>query len=99
MPLHSRESRLPGPAKLHAKILGRAGAPWVLFLSGFVGSNAVWDVRFEALGQHFRLLMVDTLGFGRSDKPDIDYSLDEHLAAIDRTLEAHEIERTHIVAH
>jgi pimeloyl-ACP methyl ester carboxylesterase len=84
---------------LHAKVLGQRGAPAVLFLSGFVGSGEVWDVHFQALGNRFRLLMLDTLGFGKSPKPDIEYSLTEHLDAIDRTLDHYAVERADIVGH
>src|SRR5581483_1372994 len=38
--------------------------------------------------RNYRLVLIDTLGFGHSPKPDIAYSLDEYPNAISDTLEA-----------
>jgi pimeloyl-ACP methyl ester carboxylesterase len=95
----------PGQAQLSqgfylsAKVLGESHSTTVLFLSGFVGSSEVWDAHFQGLANQYRLIMLDTLGFGRSPKPDIEYSLAQHLEAIDHTLEHYGAERVHIVGH
>jgi pimeloyl-ACP methyl ester carboxylesterase len=64
-----------------------AGSPMV-FLPGMTGTTAYWReagaLAFANRGT--RVLLLDELGFGRSPWPDIEYTLDEHLAAIDRTL-------------
>jgi len=98
--LRSRgHEQLPRGLRLSAKVLGESHATTLLFLSGFVGSNEVWDTHFQGLAKQYRLIMLDTLGFGRSPKPDIEYSLDQHLEAIDRTLDHYAVHRAHIVGH
>ncbi|HVS33623.1 MAG TPA: alpha/beta hydrolase [Thermoanaerobaculia bacterium] len=63
-----------------------SGAP-VVFLPGLMGSTRFWEpVRFS-MSNH-TLIFVDELGFGRSPWPDVEYTLDDHLAALRRTLTA-----------
>ena len=72
---------------MHVEEAGNpAGAP-MLLLHGFLSSNAQWHLNREALGEHYRLLMVELVGHGRSDAPDdaAAYTLDrliEHIESI-----------------
>jgi pimeloyl-ACP methyl ester carboxylesterase len=94
------EQRDPGNQwLLAAKVLGDVPAPTVVLLSGFVGSSEVWDEHFKGLCATHRLVLLDTLGFGRSPQPDIEYSLAQHVAAIDRTLVHHGVEHADLVGH
>ena len=68
--------------ELHVETLGTRGAPAVLFLHGMAGSGASWQPAFHPLSDQFELHFVDLLGFGASPKPEIEYSLDQHLAAL-----------------
>jgi pimeloyl-ACP methyl ester carboxylesterase len=85
--------------QLATTVEGGADRPAVLFIAGFVGSRRSWDANFHALARHFRVVMLDTLGFGESPKPDIDYCVADHVQAIRDTLTMLGIERTHIVGH
>lgn len=61
-----------------------ATGPAVVFLHGLTGSGRYWyrvADRLRGAGRELRL--VDLLGFGRSPWPDGDYTLAEHLAALD----------------
>lgn len=82
---------------LYAKVVSEAQAGTVLFLPGFTGSHESWDEDFRALGERFRLVMVDTLGFGHSPKPEIDYSVDDHLEAVRHTLRQLQVTKSHLV--
>jgi pimeloyl-ACP methyl ester carboxylesterase len=44
------------------------GSPLVL-LHGFNGSGAAWAPQLDALGAHYRLILPDLRGHGRSDNP------------------------------
>lgn len=44
------------------------GEPLVL-LHGFTGSSANWDAVTAVLASHFRVIMIDLLGHGRTDSP------------------------------
>ena len=81
-PWHPRETGWP----LFSERRGRAaaGAPAVVFLHGLLASGRYWDRvvgHLGAAGLDCRL--VDLLGFGRSPWPDIAYTLDDHLAALE----------------
>jgi pimeloyl-ACP methyl ester carboxylesterase len=85
--------------QLATRVLGEGKARTLLFISGFVGSNQVWDRHFQSLQDSYRLLMIDTLGFGQSPKPMIEYSVAEHVAAIQQTLQQHQATHIDIVGH
>lgn len=71
----------------------------IVFLPGFIGSHNAWNGDFLALGRQYRLLLPDALGFGRSPKPDIAYTLDDHLHALRATLQLHTAGVVHLVGH
>jgi len=85
--------------RLNAEILGAGQAEAITFLPGFTGSHRMWNRDFQALNTQCRLIFLDLLGFGDSPKPDINYTIDDHLDAISTTLESLDIRTTHIVAH
>lgn len=53
--------------------------PPVILIHGFGGSMWQWEHQQQILSQHFRILTLDLLGSGLSDKPDIEYLPDEML--------------------
>lgn len=65
----------------------RGKGPAVVFLSGLLGSTRYWQsVDLSAIERRRTLLFVDALGLGRSPRPPVSYTLDEHLDALRRTL-------------
>jgi pimeloyl-ACP methyl ester carboxylesterase len=67
-----------------------AAASTLVFLPGMMGTTTYWR-KAGALAladPGTRVLLLDELGFGRSPWPPGEYTLDEHLAAVDRTLNA-----------
>lgn len=93
-----RAARAPLGDRLYSEVRGHG--PPVLFLAGFEASTRYWDGRLEALSSQHRLIFVDALGFGRSPWPELEYTLDDHLGAIERTLHALDAEENlTIVAH
>lgn len=73
--------------RLYAEVVGERGDP-IVFIAGLQGSTRYWNHGFDALARDRRVIYVDLLGFGRSPWPKIDYTLDDHLAALQRTLAA-----------
>ncbi len=49
------------------------GAP-VILIHGFGGSMWQWEHQQKELAQHYRVITLDMLGSGLSDKPEIDYA-------------------------
>jgi pimeloyl-ACP methyl ester carboxylesterase len=80
-------------------ILGKEQQESIVFLPGFLGSHAAWNSDFQALSSRYRLIFINILGFGCSPKPDIEYSLTDHLSAIRTTLLSLNIQNAHFVGH
>jgi len=61
--------------------------PPVVILAGLMGSTRYWKAaHFETIAAQHTLFFIDELGFGLSPWPDGDYSLEDHLSALRRTL-------------
>lgn len=71
------------------------GEPLVL-LHGTGGHAEAYLRNLEAVGADFRLVVVDMLGHGFTDKPDRPYTPPEYTAHLIATLDALGIEQTHI---
>ncbi|HEX2085780.1 MAG TPA: alpha/beta hydrolase [Solirubrobacteraceae bacterium] len=95
-------SRLDGPGG-HRVFVRTAGPPdgtWTTFLHGFPTSSLDWAGMFDRLRDERRLLALDFLGFGDSDKPKPHrYSLLEQADAVEAAWKHLGIERTALVAH
>jgi len=69
---------------LSARTLG-SGPPLVL-LHGLVGSSRYWGQPYDQLADH-QAVVPDLLGFGRSPKPAVAYTPDDHVDALVATLD------------
>jgi (E)-2-((N-methylformamido)methylene)succinate hydrolase len=85
--------------QLYSQLIYGSHSETILLIPGLTGSHTCWDEHFQALSRNYNLLLLDTLGFGHSPKPDIAYSLDDHLHAIGETLERWQIQQAHLVGH
>ncbi len=47
----------------------------VLFIHGLGSSSIAWRDIPLALSQHFHTISVDLIGFGKSDKTEVDYTI------------------------
>jgi pimeloyl-ACP methyl ester carboxylesterase len=59
----------------------------MVFLAGLGGTTRYWERRVMPLGASHRLLLIDLLGFGRSPKPWVTYTIDRHVAELHRILD------------
>ena len=73
-------------ASLVARTRGRAG-PVVVLLHGLGASGRLWHPVVRYLPADLRLVCPDLLGFGRSPRPSVAYSLADHLTALDALLD------------
>jgi pimeloyl-ACP methyl ester carboxylesterase len=79
---------------------GPATGQTVVLLHGGNYFAKAWEGTIEALRQAgFRVVAVDQIGYGRSSKPLVPYSLDMHAANTKRVLDHLGIERAAIVGH
>ncbi|USG65877.1 alpha/beta hydrolase [Brevibacillus ruminantium] len=73
-------------SSLFVKQLGE-GSRTLVFLPGITGTHRYWEERVANLAERKRLLLVDPLGFGQSEKPlDAIYSVDRHVEELRRAL-------------
>jgi pimeloyl-ACP methyl ester carboxylesterase len=75
-----------------------AGPP-VILLHGFGGSMWQWEYQQRALAATMRVITLDLLGSGLSDKPDIEYRPDELLASVTGFMDALQIPQAMVAGH
>ncbi|MEX0645209.1 MAG: alpha/beta hydrolase [Parvularculaceae bacterium] len=73
--------------------------PWLLLIHGFPTSSWDWTGIWPALAPHFRIVALDMLGFGLSEKPRIAYSIMDQADLQEALLEHLGVSEAHILAH
>jgi len=71
----------------------------VLLVHGWTGSSYDWTRLIPLLGEKHRVVAPDQLGFGKSDKPRINYTLDTFTGLLDELTSALGLERFHLVGN
>lgn len=79
---------------------GNRDLPTILFIHGFPTSSWDWQPMWDALGKHYRLLALDMLGFGFSDKPDNrSYTIHRQADIVEALVDAKQLTHFHVLAH
>ena len=60
----------------------------LLLLHGLGATTRSWKRFIENMPEQIGIFAIDLLGHGKSDKPDIAYTLDKHLATIDELIKS-----------
>ncbi len=60
----------------------RGAGPPILLLHGLSGSADYWQPAVQRLAPHATVIVPDLLGFGYSDKPPVEYTLEQHIGAL-----------------
>lgn len=84
-------------AKMHYLEMGE-GNP-ILFLHGIPTSSYLWRNVIPLLAPLGRCIAVDLIGFGKSDKPNIQYTIKEHIEYIDGFIKALKLQNMTLVMH
>lgn len=79
--------------RLYVETAGAATGAAIVFLPGMMGTTTYWrEAGALTLAEPgARVLLLDELGFGRSPWPEGEYTLEENLAAVERTLAAQDV--------
>ncbi|HVF66451.1 MAG TPA: alpha/beta fold hydrolase [Pyrinomonadaceae bacterium] len=73
--------------------------PVVVLLHGLGGNSLNWAFNFAALSAKYRVIAPDQIGFGRSDKPLINYRVGTYVDFLDKFLEGLNVERASLVGN
>jgi pimeloyl-ACP methyl ester carboxylesterase len=84
--------------KLHYA-LHRGTGPTIIFLHGFAGSIKSWTRLVRYLPQEFNMYLVDLLGHGESEAPDVDYSLSMHYETVIGLIESENLKKYYVFGH
>ena len=84
--------------RVHFKSLG-AGTTAVVFVHGWSCDLTFWRAQVPAVDGRVRAIFLDLPGFGRSDKPDVAYTMDYFAGAADAVLKAAGVEHAVLVGH
>ena len=72
-------------SQLHYTDNGQGGV--VLFIHGVPTSSYLWRNIIPDMSRFSRCIAVDLIGMGLSSKPDIDYTIHDHIRYIDAFIE------------
>lgn len=81
--------------RLHYRIDGSEGAPWLTFCNSLGTDLSMWDGQVAELSGDYRILRYDRRGHGRSTAADGLYSIDQLGGDVVALWDALKIERTH----
>ena len=93
----ARSTQLDG-AKVHYTEYG-AGENALLFVHGWACDETFWSRQAPALGAKFHVITIDLPGHGQSDKPQIAYTMDLYVRAIDAVLRDAKVKAATLVGH
>ena len=79
---------------------GSPAQPTLLLIHGFPTSSWDWQPVWQQLRAHFRIIALDMLGFGFSDKPkNHRYSIHGQADVVEALIHAKQLNRFHVLAH
>jgi len=71
----------------------------ILFLHGSPTSSYLWRNIIPFVTDDYRAIAVDLIGMGKSDKPDLDYTYQDHKRYVDAFIEALDLSDVTLVIH
>ena len=98
--LPSKYVTIDDSIKVHYKQWGE-GSHTVMFVHGFGCDMNTWEEQYDAFcnDKDMRLLFIDLPGYGKSDKPHVEYTLDFYSKAVAKVLDDVKSEYTFLVGH
>lgn len=93
----ARSTQVDG-AKVHYTEYG-TGENALLFVHGWSCDETFWTGQASALGAKFHVITIDLPGHGQSDKPQIPYTVDLYVRAIDAVLHDAKLKAATLVGH
>src|SRR5436305_4547519 len=88
--------------RLSVRVSGPGGAPTVVLVQGYPDNGSMWDGVVAELAPHYRVVVYDVRGAGRSDKPSgrASYQLDQLTRDLGAVIDEVQPDgRVHLLAH
>jgi pimeloyl-ACP methyl ester carboxylesterase len=85
--------------KIHYVEAGAAGSPSVILLHGLGGSSQVWQFNTGVLAEKYHVYVPDQIGFGKSDKPLVNYRIRTYVDFLDEFCKQLKIERASLIGN
>ena len=73
--------------------------PTVILLHGLGGSTQMWAYNIGPLAERFHVIVPDQIGFGKSDKPHVNYRVRTYVDFLDQLCKQLKIERASLVGN
>src|SRR5215213_6309660 len=73
--------------------------PTVILLHGLGGSTQMWQFNIAALAEKYHVVVPDQIGFGKSDKPLVNYRIRTYVDFLDQFCKQLKIERATLVGN
>src|SRR6478672_3116566 len=73
--------------------------PTVILLHGLGGSSQVWQFNIGPLAEKYHVFVPDQIGFGKSDKPLVNYRIRTYVDFLDQFYKQLKIERATLVGN
>jgi pimeloyl-ACP methyl ester carboxylesterase len=87
-------------ARVHYKSFGEPAAKTaVVFVHGWSCDMTSWRAQLPAFEGRARVLLVDLPGHGKSDRPDVDYTMERFANAVEAVMRDAGVERALLVGH
>ena len=83
--------------RLHFDTFGRRNGEPVLMIQGLGADSRGWTLQRAAIGRHYRGIVFDNRGVGRSDKPVGSYDLEQMAADAVAVLDAAGVDSAHVI--
>ncbi len=85
-----------GEVNLYYETIG-SGDEWIVLLNGVMMSTDTWSYQVNALAKHYKILVSDFRGQGKSSRPDQVYTFDMHVKDLKSLLDNQGIKKAHFV--
>jgi pimeloyl-ACP methyl ester carboxylesterase len=95
-PVHPQTILIAG-VKIHFIEMGQ-GLP-LLFLHGLGGSWKDWTANLQSFCSSYQVMAIDFPGFGDSDKPEVDYSIEWLTVMVENFLQERKLNQIRVVGH
>ncbi len=94
-PVNAPDAAFP----FESRYVEEGSGPAVLFIHGNPTSSYLWRNVLPYVTPHGRAIAMDLIGFGRSDRPPLDYRFQDHYAFVEGFIEALGLEDVVLVLH